>query len=129
MKILIPLFALLFLGTLPARAERLSVLIIDGHNNHDWRSTTDCLRATLESTGRFEVIQHVEVTDLSGVSASPESLLVEGDVLYVGTGYSAKVVAFSVRKQLETLSRYGWKNAQLLAAIYQLRMFGESRSK
>ncbi len=33
----------------------IRVLIVDGQNNHDWRSTTDFLRATLESTGRFEV--------------------------------------------------------------------------
>ncbi len=34
---------------------RLRVLIIDGRNNHDWRATTDALRATLEHTGRFRV--------------------------------------------------------------------------
>ncbi len=33
----------------------IRALIIDGRNNHDWRSTTDLLRATLEATGRFEV--------------------------------------------------------------------------
>ncbi|MEM1296979.1 MAG: ThuA domain-containing protein, partial [Verrucomicrobiota bacterium] len=31
------------------------VLIVDGRNNHDWESTTDCLRAILEATGRFDV--------------------------------------------------------------------------
>lgn len=31
------------------------VLIVDGRNNHDWRATTDALRATLDSTGLFEV--------------------------------------------------------------------------
>lgn len=31
------------------------VLIIDGRNNHDWISTTESLRATLNATGRFEV--------------------------------------------------------------------------
>ncbi|MDG2125681.1 MAG: ThuA domain-containing protein, partial [Verrucomicrobiales bacterium] len=35
--------------------ERLSVLIVDGRNNHDWATTTDSLRATLEAKGRFEV--------------------------------------------------------------------------
>lgn len=33
----------------------IQALIIDGRNNHDWNSTTDHLRATLEATGRFEV--------------------------------------------------------------------------
>jgi hypothetical protein len=31
------------------------VLIVDGQNNHDWRTTTDALRATLEAAGRFSV--------------------------------------------------------------------------
>jgi len=36
--------------TLPTR-----VLIVDGRNNHDWRITTDSLRATLLQTNLFEV--------------------------------------------------------------------------
>ncbi len=31
------------------------ILIVDGRNNHDWRTTTDALRATLTGTGLFEV--------------------------------------------------------------------------
>jgi hypothetical protein len=34
-----------------------------------------------------------------------------------------------VRRQLEKMSQYGWKNAQLLAAVYQLRVYEESRAK
>lgn len=33
----------------------ISVLIIDGVNNHDWEKTTAATRATLEQTGRFTV--------------------------------------------------------------------------
>lgn len=36
-------------------AETISVLIIDGQNNHDWRATTPVLKHALESCGRFEV--------------------------------------------------------------------------
>jgi mono/diheme cytochrome c family protein/glucose/arabinose dehydrogenase len=36
-------------------ADIIRVLIIDGRNNHDWRETTDSLRATLGAAGRFEV--------------------------------------------------------------------------
>jgi len=36
-------------------APSLRSLIVDGRNNHDWQSTTDHLRATLEATGRFSV--------------------------------------------------------------------------
>ncbi|MBI1375641.1 MAG: hypothetical protein GC159_23265 [Phycisphaera sp.] len=35
--------------------RRVRVLIIDGQNNHDWRVTTNALRATLERTGVFDV--------------------------------------------------------------------------
>ncbi|RMD64165.1 MAG: hypothetical protein D6826_03140, partial [Alphaproteobacteria bacterium] len=52
MNRLILLFSLC--ASLPA-AEPLSVLIVDGRNNHDWKVTTDALRATLKATGRFEV--------------------------------------------------------------------------
>ena len=35
--------------------NKLNVLIIDGHNNHDWCATTDFLKASLEASGRFNV--------------------------------------------------------------------------
>ena len=34
---------------------KLKALVIDGQNNHNWRKTTPLLRATLETSGRFEV--------------------------------------------------------------------------
>ena len=43
--------------------KRLSVLIVDGRNNHNWQITSDALRATLEASGRFTVT----------VSSAPES--------------------------------------------------------
>lgn len=50
------LFILLNLTFSALAAEvKIKALIIDGQNNHDWRSTTDSLRATLQATGRFEV--------------------------------------------------------------------------
>ena len=33
----------------------IRVLIVDGQNNHDWQTTTDALRATLNATGLFSV--------------------------------------------------------------------------
>ena len=36
-------------------ADRISALIIDGQNNHDWKLTTPYLRAILENTGIFKV--------------------------------------------------------------------------
>src|ERR1700684_183474 len=35
--------------------EKIRVLIIDGQNNHDWRSTTPVLKKELEESGRFTV--------------------------------------------------------------------------
>jgi uncharacterized protein len=37
------------------KAEKLRALIIDGQNNHDWKSTTPLLKKALESSGRFAV--------------------------------------------------------------------------
>ena len=59
-----PLLALVVLALAGACAHRaaappaprpIRVLLIDGQNNHDWRRTTDSLRATLLAAGRFEV--------------------------------------------------------------------------
>ncbi|HEX5470528.1 MAG TPA: hypothetical protein VFW73_01515, partial [Lacipirellulaceae bacterium] len=35
--------------------SKLRALIIDGQNNHDWKTTTPLLRKALESSGRFTV--------------------------------------------------------------------------
>lgn len=48
-------FLLLFSQAIQGADSPVRALIIDGRNNHDWRSTTDHLRATLQATGRFEV--------------------------------------------------------------------------
>ena len=44
---------LIAIGVLPAQPIR--ALIIDGQNNHDWKSTTPVLKRQLEETGRFAV--------------------------------------------------------------------------
>ena len=36
-------------------APKLKALIVDGQNNHDWKSTTPVLKRLLEETGRFDV--------------------------------------------------------------------------
>jgi len=38
-----------------ADAAKISVLIIDGQNNHNWKATTPVIQAMLEKTGRFNV--------------------------------------------------------------------------
>jgi type 1 glutamine amidotransferase len=53
MKLLLPLFASLF--ALYASAAPISVLIVDGQNNHDWKTITPMLRAILEEGGLCQV--------------------------------------------------------------------------
>ena len=38
-----------------AKSDKLRALIIDGQNNHDWKTTTPLLKKALESSGRFTV--------------------------------------------------------------------------
>src|SRR4051794_9437644 len=56
MKLLFTAF-LLLAGLLPARAadRKLSALVIDGMNNHDWAAGTRAIQSILEGTGRFRV--------------------------------------------------------------------------
>jgi len=57
------IIALLVLGIVSARplsadepkADRIKVLIVDGQNNHDWRTTTPYMKKWLEACGRFTV--------------------------------------------------------------------------
>ena len=46
---------------------KIRALIVDGVSNHDWRKTTDFIKATLADTGMFEV----EVTTTPGDAADP----------------------------------------------------------
>ena len=47
--------ALFALAAMAHAAPRLSILIVDGMNNHDWRAATEKTRAILEAAGRFRV--------------------------------------------------------------------------
>ena len=53
-----PIINLTFLAlaiTVTQAAEKLSILIIDGQNNHNWRATSPVIKAGLEETGRYKV--------------------------------------------------------------------------
>jgi type 1 glutamine amidotransferase len=54
-KSLICLAALLGLSATGMAAEPLRLLIIDGQNNHDWKTMTPPMKSALEATGRFTV--------------------------------------------------------------------------
>ena len=55
MRHLLPAILLFAGAILPTNAADIRVLLIDGRNNHNWETTTDALRANLESTGMFDV--------------------------------------------------------------------------
>ena len=53
-----PIITLTFLAlsiTVAQATEKLSILLIDGQNNHNWRATSPVLKAGLEKTGRYKV--------------------------------------------------------------------------
>jgi hypothetical protein len=58
-QFLLALALLLFASDLSARASEPAsphrILLLDGQNNHDWRSTTPLIKSALERTGRFTV--------------------------------------------------------------------------
>ncbi|MBS33005.1 MAG: hypothetical protein CMO68_01190, partial [Verrucomicrobiales bacterium] len=46
---------LLAAATSPATAEKISVLFVDGQNNHNWKAMTPYMKAQMEKTELFEV--------------------------------------------------------------------------
>ena len=56
---------LLALAASCSAADKLSVLIVDGVNNHDWAAGTRVIKTILEGTGRFTV-------DVSTYPAKPD---------------------------------------------------------
>ena len=54
-RILLPLFILAALLAQSYGADKLSALIIDGQNNHDWKLTTPYLKAILQNSGLFSI--------------------------------------------------------------------------
>jgi type 1 glutamine amidotransferase len=51
----LPLIALLVGWSIASQAAPLKALVIDGQNNHDWKSTTPVLKKIIEDTGLFIV--------------------------------------------------------------------------
>ena len=49
------LFVALSLNALAQQDKSISILIIDGFSNHDWKQTTKVVKWILERRGRFQV--------------------------------------------------------------------------
>lgn len=86
--------------------EKLSVLLLDGRNNHDWVSTTDALRASLEHTGRFRVT--VETAPEPGIPRKPR--VPKSDDPEVLSRYESFVKAYEAQaKSKESAFQERWQ--------------------
>jgi hypothetical protein len=123
--------------TLSASAEKISVLLITGQNNHDWASSTPVIHDLLEETGRFDVTvsttpssespkdawndwnpafknYDVVLSDYNG-DMWPEAVKTNF-VTYVNDGGRVTLVhaannAFSGWKEFETMTGLLWRDA------------------
>ena len=93
-------------GTMLHGADKLKALLIDGQNNHDWRSCTPVLKWILEDTGRFTV----EVSTTPG-SAPPAPPAPQGTpTAEQKAKYDAEVAKWNVQKvDFEKASAAQWQ--------------------
>ncbi len=80
------IFIGMLVADLPGQAPRnnglfhpgaIRVLILSGHNNHDWRTTTPFLRHLLEDTGRFDARVCESPIGITEETLSPFDVLVD----------------------------------------------------
>ena len=95
--------SLLVIGSIAtaSAAEPLKLLIIDGQNNHDWKTTTPVLKAALEKAGRFDVSVATTPPNKQPKSAwaSFEPKFTDFDVVL--SNYNGELWPEPVRKDLE----------------------------
>lgn len=58
------------------KSGKIRVLILSGQNNHDWRTTTPCLRQLLLNTGRFDVRVNEEPTGMTAATLAVYDVVV-----------------------------------------------------
>ena len=69
---------------------KLRVLILSGANNHDWKTTTPAIKASLEESGRFDVDVENHVMDMKPESFAPYAVIVSNFNTYGGDAPSKK---------------------------------------
>jgi len=113
----LPALVLLFaIGKMDA-GEKISVLIVDGQNNHDWMVTTDALRATLEATGRFDVsVSTAPELTLSKSPRAPRSDDLKVKARFEAYRDSYQKLATPVKKQFEKK----WQDWEIDFAAYKV---------
>lgn len=94
-------------GLVFAAPVPLPVLVIDGQNNHDWRTTTAALQSTLEATGLFEVAvaSAPEVKFHSTRPREPKSADEETTTAYL----EAKEVFEKAKREAEAKAAAKWQ--------------------
>ena len=87
-----------------ADSGRLRVLLIDGQNNHDWRSSSPHLKKELEASGRFAV----EVMTLPGKGGDMAAVKPRLDgVAVVLSNYNGDLWPEELRTKLVAFVRNG----------------------
>lgn len=94
----------LTMSVFAADSGRLHVLLIDGQNNHDWRSSTPHLKRVLEASGRFAV----EVMTLPGKGGDMAAVKPQLDgVAVVLSNYNGDLWPEELRTKLVAFVRNG----------------------
>ena len=102
-KLAFTLFAFGMVSSSLYAADKLKVLIIDGQNNHDWKTTTPIMKWALEQTGRFTVDVSTAPSDTIGNEWQPK--FANYDVV-VGN-YNGQTWPEAVRKSFVAYVRNG----------------------
>src|SRR5262245_65661191 len=85
---MIALVAIACLPMLPRAAAPIRVMLLDGANNHDWKSTTPVIRKVLDEAGLFRTTV-VTVANESISAFAPDWSQYDVVVLNYNTGISA----------------------------------------
>ena len=105
---LLGLLAFLSLGTTLPAADTLKVLLIDGQNNHDWKSCRPVLKWTLEDCGRFTVaLSSTPPSGSSGAAAWPSWRPKFSDYDVLVSNYNGEDWPEQVRKDFVAYVRNG----------------------
>ena len=83
----------------PQCARQISILIIDGQNNHNWRAMTPYMKAQLKKTGMFKV----------AVSTTPQRTRVPGNL-----SKEKRAAAIKAANELNAKRWEDWRPAFLL---------------
>jgi hypothetical protein len=118
--------SLAFAANTATAVEKLSVLLIDGQNNHNWRATTPILKAFLEKSGRFTV----DVVTTPTAKKAPEAewnqfrpAFAKYDVIL--SNYNGELWPASVQKDLEKYLADGGGMVVVHAANNAFPQWGE----